>query len=265
MNAPNELPVGWYPDPLGRYEHRYWNGQRWTADVSTGGQRQVDHIATSHPGVSTQPPGITPPGVAPAGYVAPARKPKRGKAIASFVLALSALLLGWAPIIFAVAFVAAVLAVVFGVLALVDVKRGTGGGRGFALTGLVLAPFAIAMCVVGFLFTRAVLREFDEFTDVGPYQITENDPCTVAGGLAEHTGTIRNVSDETRSYTITVEFRSPDGRKRRVARTSVDDVEPSETRTWQVATLLDGSDDGDGDCSVTSVQGPFPFGLDPEG
>lgn len=266
MNAPNELPAGWYPDPLGRFEHRYWNGQRWTADVSSGGERHVDHIATAHSGMpgAGAPGGAAPSIGAPTGFVVPARGPRRGKAIASFVLALSGVLLGWAPIIFVVAFVAAVLAVIFGALALVDVKRGKGGGRGFALTGLVLSPFAIAMCVVGFLFTRALLREIDDFTDVGPYELTEDDPCTVTDGLAEHRGSIRNMSDETRGYTITVELQSGDGRDQTIASISVDDVEPDETRQWNVTALLSDGDDGDGECDVTSVQGPFPFGLDPD-
>lgn len=30
-------PAGWHPDPSGKYHHRWWDGQRWTADVSTNG------------------------------------------------------------------------------------------------------------------------------------------------------------------------------------------------------------------------------------
>lgn len=34
----NGLPVsGWHPDPLRRFEHRYWNGTSWTALVSNNG------------------------------------------------------------------------------------------------------------------------------------------------------------------------------------------------------------------------------------
>jgi uncharacterized Tic20 family protein len=35
-------PPGWYPDPFGRYEVRYWDGNAWTANVSTGGVSAVD-------------------------------------------------------------------------------------------------------------------------------------------------------------------------------------------------------------------------------
>ena len=33
---------GWYPDPLARFEHRYWDGQIWTEWVSTTGQLAID-------------------------------------------------------------------------------------------------------------------------------------------------------------------------------------------------------------------------------
>lgn len=39
-----ESPQGWYPDPLGRYDNRWFNGTSWTADVSTDGARRVDPL-----------------------------------------------------------------------------------------------------------------------------------------------------------------------------------------------------------------------------
>ncbi len=38
--APPE--AGWYGDPFGRFEHRYWNGRDWTENVSRGGQTFLD-------------------------------------------------------------------------------------------------------------------------------------------------------------------------------------------------------------------------------
>jgi len=35
-------PAGWYPDPSGRYELRYWNGTAWTEHVARGGQQYTD-------------------------------------------------------------------------------------------------------------------------------------------------------------------------------------------------------------------------------
>lgn len=35
-------PAAWHPDPFGRFQHRYWDGQRWTEHVSTNGVASVD-------------------------------------------------------------------------------------------------------------------------------------------------------------------------------------------------------------------------------
>lgn len=37
-----EPAAGWYPDPFGRHEVRYWDGRAWTANVSTKGQASMD-------------------------------------------------------------------------------------------------------------------------------------------------------------------------------------------------------------------------------
>lgn len=36
------VPAGWNPDPRGRYELRYWDGQQWTNHVATGGGQTID-------------------------------------------------------------------------------------------------------------------------------------------------------------------------------------------------------------------------------
>lgn len=35
-------PPAWHPDPTGRYDHRYWDGSRWTEHVSQGGAQVTD-------------------------------------------------------------------------------------------------------------------------------------------------------------------------------------------------------------------------------
>ncbi len=34
--------AGWFPDPVGRGEHRWWDGHRWTDVVSLGGEERTD-------------------------------------------------------------------------------------------------------------------------------------------------------------------------------------------------------------------------------
>jgi len=41
--APN-----WYPDPGGKHEHRYWDGQRWTDNVADHGRQSVDPLVGTH-------------------------------------------------------------------------------------------------------------------------------------------------------------------------------------------------------------------------
>jgi hypothetical protein len=36
--------AGWYPDPAGRHEHRFWDGARWTDNVVDHGVRGVDPL-----------------------------------------------------------------------------------------------------------------------------------------------------------------------------------------------------------------------------
>ncbi len=42
----NPLVPGWNPDPTGRHEYRYWDGGRWTDDVSDNGVTGVDAMAS---------------------------------------------------------------------------------------------------------------------------------------------------------------------------------------------------------------------------
>ena len=41
------VPSGWYPDPSGRHEQRYWHDGRWTAHVGDGGRRTTEVPTTA--------------------------------------------------------------------------------------------------------------------------------------------------------------------------------------------------------------------------
>jgi hypothetical protein len=36
------VPAGWYADPSGRFEQRYWDGGTWTEHVARGGAQYTD-------------------------------------------------------------------------------------------------------------------------------------------------------------------------------------------------------------------------------
>lgn len=40
--ATPSVPAGWYADPAGRFELRYWDGNTWTEHVSRAGQQYTD-------------------------------------------------------------------------------------------------------------------------------------------------------------------------------------------------------------------------------
>ena len=244
--------AGWYPDPTRRFELRYFNGSRWTADVSVYGQRQIDNG-----GPTSSRPQWTP-------SATPTLPPGRGFAVASFVLALGAVVIGWIPFIFVLAVGAALTALVFAVIGIRRARVADGRGLGFAVAGAVLAPMALGICVVGFVLTRVVLDEVDKFVDPGKYELVENQPCEVVDGVASFTGSITNLDTTSTAYTLTVTYVdiSPQGSRRRIPSDSVNiaEVAPGQTSTWQSVRLV--ADAESVECNVVTVYGPTPFGLD---
>ncbi len=43
----SQVPAGWFNDPYGRFQQRYWDGARWTEHVATDGRAMVDPMGTS--------------------------------------------------------------------------------------------------------------------------------------------------------------------------------------------------------------------------
>ena len=46
-SSPDTVPPGWYPDPSGRHEQRYWHDGRWTTHVGDGGRRTTEVPTTA--------------------------------------------------------------------------------------------------------------------------------------------------------------------------------------------------------------------------
>jgi hypothetical protein len=38
------VAAGWHPDPMGRFEQRYWDGAAWTEHVTRAGQQSTDPV-----------------------------------------------------------------------------------------------------------------------------------------------------------------------------------------------------------------------------
>jgi hypothetical protein len=245
-------PSGWHPDPYGRFEYRYHNGVQWTADVAMGGRRFVD--PSGAPGSPLQPGTypMQPPNV-------PTVSPRtRGLAIASFIVGLVSALIAWMPFLFVAAAVGAVLALVLGILGARKATNHDGHGRGFAIAGISLSVAAALLCVVGFMFTRIVIRELDEYTNPGAHDV-EITSCEHTAAELSLTGTIRNLDTVTQDFVVVVVFRM-EGVSLHSEWVSVDDVAPGATATFRSATVAFTT--GTLTCEVEAVYGPPPFGLE---
>src|SRR5215472_12322174 len=49
MATPPMVPAGWYADPAGRHEYRYWDGASWTSGVADGGITANDPLEAPPP------------------------------------------------------------------------------------------------------------------------------------------------------------------------------------------------------------------------
>ena len=237
-----QYPAGWFPDPLGRYEHRWFNGTTWTSDVAADGQRFVDPLGIS-PG-----PGYGGPGV---GGSAP--QTGNGAATAALVMGLIAVVISWIPLIVVVGLVLAILAVVFGVRGLRR-SRETGTGSGRAVTGLVTGVLALLLSIVGIVLTIDVFREVIDYVEPGP-RLVEDVACTADAREATVTGRLTNLDDRTRDYVV---FVTVDDRTRY---TEIDDVAAGTTVDWIVR--VEGRFPADLECDPdVVVNGPFPWGIE---
>ncbi len=225
---------GWYPDPAGRYEFRYHNGVRWTADVSANGQRYVEPAAP--PGPSAPAPTATPP------------KGKSGMAITTFVLGISSVSLAWLPFVFVVAAVAAVVGLVFGIVTL----RRRKPGRTMAMWGTVLSILALPLCMVGYAFTHTVI---DKLEDPGAH-LTHITRCELDGRLLAE-GTIDNLTDVNRYYEVTVVWRADDVVLGRTT-VLVDDVGANTSAPFVATAAAPSGATSDVQCTVESVKNNLP-------
>jgi hypothetical protein len=139
----------WRADPSGRHEYRYWDGMTWTEHASDQGRVLNDPLGVD--GARLPPP--PPVGAYPAPVRTVSVPPPRtnGLAIASMVLGIV-----W------VYWIGSILAVIFGHVALSQIKKsgGTQRGRGMAIAGVVLGYVGIALLVA--VIVAAATVDFDD-------------------------------------------------------------------------------------------------------
>jgi hypothetical protein len=214
---------GWYPDPGGSHDLRYYNGQNWTGDVSTAGIRAVEPLGPGD-GVDSGPSGKVP-----------------------LVLGIVSMTIAWIPFVCFVGLVMAVAAIVMGFK-----RRKFSNAASGAMVGIVTGFVGLLFAVGGTWLSVIVVQAVARFEEPGDYTATVTE-CAVVDGATQAVGTISNLEGDERSYTIEVSFDN-----RRSATTTVDDVPAGDTAEFVVTEDLRISDL---DCSITEVKGPRPFGM----
>src|SRR5947207_3020695 len=114
----SSITSGWYPDPSGRFEQRFFDGNQWTAHVVRGGERLLDAPTT---------PVVTPFAAMASSHGAPIQVqlvPGNGMATAALVLGILGVLFSLTIFLFFIAFPLALLAFIFGLLGRSRAKSG---------------------------------------------------------------------------------------------------------------------------------------------
>jgi hypothetical protein len=138
---------GWFPDPIGRHDHRWWDGAAWTAHVADDGVAGLDAI--DGPGLPSTP--------------GPHRQresrpdiPSRNDPVAvwALVVGLIALPVALFP---GLGLVPAAAAVVLGLVARSRIGASRRAGDGVAIAGLVLGLVALLVALVVTVFSVILL------------------------------------------------------------------------------------------------------------
>ena len=227
---------GWYPDPTGRFEYRYHNDRVWTADVASGGRRFVDQLPVPRSGP-------------------PAERGGNGLAVAGMVCGVVAVVIAWVPFVAVLGLITATVGLALSIPGLAR-SRETGSRRAFAIAGIVTSACALVLGVLGVVLTVALVRAIDRFDDPGPYD-ARLTTCTAQGGEIVATGQVENLGDDTQTYSVLVRL-APDALERVV----VEDVPAGATADFEARERS--FTGGEPECRILAVDGPPPFGLDPD-
>lgn len=268
------LPAGWHPDPEGRFEYRYYNGTAWTGDVAVGGRRYVDLPATQpHDARSASPPPAAPGSHGPNALDAPQAGPPvwsgtprtSRRSTWAMIVGIVAASMAWLPVLFVVGIAGGIVAIALG--APRCGRRQPSPGRGFARAGVVTGSAALALSAVGLWFTTEVFQAVDDYENPAAHEaeITRCDADGESGdGQATIEGIIRNTETGTSSasYTVRIEInRADSGRTIQRASVEVSGVAPGERQEFRAQRNVNTTDI---DCTIVRVDGPLPYGFDPE-
>jgi hypothetical protein len=214
--------------------------------VSTSGERFVDPLGIDVGQHSGQP-----------GRSGATENATTGLATASMVLGIVAVAIAWIPFVVVFGALAAVLALVFGMLA---IRRSgpSAAGRSRAVVGLITGGSGLLAAALGAVLTVVVLDVYDAYLNPPPYE-TAITSCEVVGSRAIATGRLENLGNDTSDFSVLVGFVRPDtDNPHRTTRVTLDDVEAGTSAPFDAERQVELDDV---DCIVIEVTGPLPFGL----
>lgn len=141
-------PAGWFPDPTGRHDHRWWDGGAWTSHVADAGISGLDPL----------PDTATAYAAAPAAPAAPAERPATGAqvpaapgsgrdpvAVTALVVGLVGLALSFVP---GFGLVLPIAAIVLGIVGRSRIRRSARSGDGMAIAGLSLGVVGLTIALI---------------------------------------------------------------------------------------------------------------------
>jgi hypothetical protein len=182
-------PAAWHPDPTGRHDHRWWDGERWTEHVADAGVAGVDHLDTlPGPGETDTQRVPRQPTSDEHGRVGPgagagigtgagsgtdwsqggsARRPTGtgvdGVALAAMIVGILSLLIAWVPFLGILGGLGGVVAVILGFVGRGRARANGQAGSGQALTGIVTGAVALVLSIaVTVGFARLIGGDFGE-------------------------------------------------------------------------------------------------------
>lgn len=154
---------------------------------------------------------------------------KSGLAIAGLIIAIFSLVMSWVPIVNNVMFFFALIALVFGIIGLVSVKKGKRVGQGLAIATIIISAVAGVMVLASQAFYGAMIdsvgdavsESVDDFDGTNTDKLLKSSVDVKIGKFAvvekdysEETKlpvTITNKSDEKSGFTVKIEALDADG------------------------------------------------------